>query len=44
MDNNLNDFFFVSNKIIFILLVILYFQIYKHYIFMYEFGEILIRI
>ena len=35
MDKNLNDFFsFVSNKIIFILLVaILYFQIYKHYIY-----------
>ena len=34
MDNNLNDYFsFVSNKFIFIYLIILYFQIYKHYIY-----------
>ena len=42
MDNNFNDFFFsfVSNKIIFILLVaIVYFQIYKHYIYNINFVK-----
>ena len=48
MDNNLNDFFFfsfVSNKIIFILFVaILYFQIKKHYIIIYQLSKILMCI